>query len=197
MGGRWSLTSIVLAVVSAGCDAPPSEGGAVPGRTTTEIMVNAAGAIPRGLPAHMMVGLFEDHGGTWMRNSGVPWDVRYRYFTKGWVNNWGWGAYDGGWALSYFRESDANGFIPAVAYYQMNGEPGGGEPQFLAKAQTVSTMRGYFGDSGGRPTLVLESVAADGPSFTLTEVSPGRLSGVGTSSLPWHPRGTIDLLRNR
>src|SRR5688500_6667597 len=66
----------------------------------------------------------------------------------------------------------------------------GGQP-------TTVHVRGYFGDSGGRPTLVLESVATDGPSFTLTEVSPGRLSGVGTSSLPWHPRGTIDLLRNR
>lgn len=66
----------------------------------------------------------------------------------------------------------------------------GGQP-------TTVHVRGYFGDSGGRPTLVLESVAADGPSLTLTEVSPGRLAGVGTSSLAWHPRGTIQLLRDR
>ena len=56
---------------------------------------SASGGIPAGLPARLLVGLFEDTGGTWMKNSGVPWDVRYRYFTKGWVNNWGWGAYDG------------------------------------------------------------------------------------------------------
>jgi hypothetical protein len=64
----------------------------------------------------------------------------------------------------------------------------GGQP-------TTVHVRGYFGDSGGRPTLVLESVASDGPSLTLTEVSPGRLSGIGTSSLAWQPRGSIDLQR--
>jgi hypothetical protein len=66
----------------------------------------------------------------------------------------------------------------------------GGQP-------TTVHVRGYFGDSGGRPTLVLESVASDGPALTLTEVSPGRLSGVGTPALPWQPRGTIDLQRER
>jgi hypothetical protein len=66
----------------------------------------------------------------------------------------------------------------------------GGQP-------TTVHVRGYFGESGGRPTLMLESVAADGPSFTLTEVAPERLAGVGTSSLPWHPRGTIQLQRER
>ena len=52
----------------------------------------AAGPIPAGLPARQLVGLFEGPGQTWMKSSGVPWDVRYRYFTKGWVNNWGYGA---------------------------------------------------------------------------------------------------------
>jgi len=47
----------------------------------------AKGAIPAGLPARELVGLFEDTGATWMKSSGVAWDVRYRYFTKGWVNN--------------------------------------------------------------------------------------------------------------
>src|SRR4051812_31173050 len=59
----------------------------------------AWGTIPQGLPARMAVGLFEDSGQTWMKNSAVKWDARYRYFTKGWVNNWGWGAYDGSWGL--------------------------------------------------------------------------------------------------
>ena len=72
-----------------------------------------------------------------MANSGVPWDARYRYLTKGWVNNWGWLPYDGTWALNYMKECDAQGRIPAFQYYQMNGEPGGGESQFLAKAQNA------------------------------------------------------------
>jgi len=62
------------------------------------------------------------------------------------VNNWGWGANDGGWGLSYFNECAAQGFIPAVSYYQMNGEDGGAEAQFLAKVQNASTMASYFGD---------------------------------------------------
>jgi hypothetical protein len=62
---------------------------------------------------------------------------------------------------------------------------------------TTVHVRGYFGDSGGRPTLLLESVATDGPSLTLTQVSPDRLTGVGTPAMPWHPRGSIDLQRQR
>src|SRR3569832_1051645 len=61
----------------------------------------AKGVVPAGLPARVLVGVFEDSGQTWMRNSAVSWGARYRYFTKGWVNNWGWGAYDGSWGLSY------------------------------------------------------------------------------------------------
>jgi hypothetical protein len=106
----------------------------------------AVGTIPAGLPARLEVGLFEGPGETWMKSSGVPWDVRYQYFTKGWVNNWGWGSNDGGWGLSYMNECASQGFIPAVSYYQMNGEPGGSEAQFLAKVQSVSTMASYFGD---------------------------------------------------
>src|SRR3569832_2217220 len=82
----------------------------------------AAGAIPAGLPARQLGGLFEDTGATWMTSSGAPWDVRYRYFTKGWVNNWGFGAYDGSWGLGYMRECDGQRFIPAVQCYQMSGE---------------------------------------------------------------------------
>ena len=52
-----------------------------------QIVGASAGSIPAGLPARLQVGLFENTGATWMKNSGTPWDVRYRYFTKGWVNN--------------------------------------------------------------------------------------------------------------
>jgi hypothetical protein len=129
----------------------------------------AAGVIPAGLPARVEVGLFEGSGKTWMKDSGVPWDMRYQYFTKGWVDNWGWGNYDGKWALDYMRECDAQRFVPAVQYYQMNDEAGGGEDQFLAKAQNAATMKSYFGDfkimmqrakEFGKPVVVF--VEADG-----------------------------------
>src|SRR5690606_39054236 len=132
----------------------------------------AYGRIPSGLPARLEVGLFEEHGGTWMKSSGADWDMRYRYFTKGWVNNWGWGAYDGGWGLSYMQETDSQGMIPAIQYYQLFGEAGGGESATLAKVQNSSTMASYFGDfkilmqrakDFGKPVVVL--LEADGFGF--------------------------------
>ena len=138
----------------------------------------AKGAIPAGLPARQLVGLFEDTGATWMKNSAVSWDVRYRYFTKGWVNNWGWGAYDGSWGLGYMRECDGQRFIPAVQYYQMNGEAGGGESAFLQKVQNATTMRSYFGDfkllmqrakDFGKPVIIL--IEADGFGFLQQQAS--------------------------
>ena len=80
--------------------------------------------------------------------------------------------YDGSWGLSYMRECDGQRFIPAVQYYQMNGEAGGGESAFLQKVQNATTMRGYFGDfkllmqrakDFGKPVIVL--LEADGFGF--------------------------------
>jgi hypothetical protein len=159
--------AVIAATAIAGC--APGAGDDL--EETQEALAGevAAGTIPAGLPARLLVGLFEDHAGTWMSSSGARWDVRYRYFTKGWVNNWGWGAYDGSWGRAYFDETNQLGLIPAVQYYQMHGEPGGGESAFLAKAQNATTMRGYFGDfkilmqrarEYGKPVLIL--LEADG-----------------------------------
>src|SRR5436190_23241539 len=167
---------VIVAAAVASCadvesDVDPSADAVVAGGT-------AKGPIPAGLPAREIVGLFEDTGGTWMKTSGAAWDVRYRYFTKGWVNNWGFGAYDGSWGLGYMRECDGQRFIPAVQYYQMNGEAGGGESAFLAKVQNATTMRGYFGDfkilmqrakDFGKPVLIL--VEADGFGFLEQQTS--------------------------
>ena len=38
-----------------------------------------------------LIGPVRGHRRQLDENSGVPWDARYRYFTKGWVNNWGYG----------------------------------------------------------------------------------------------------------
>ena len=73
---------------------------------------------------------------SWMTTSGTRWDARYRYFTKGWVNNWGWGDYNGSWGLDYMKECDAQGFVPVVQYYQLFAEPGGGESSSLVMAMT-------------------------------------------------------------
>ena len=59
--------------------------------TTSTVAGSAAsGSVPALLPARLSVGLMEDPGATWMKTSGVPWDMRYHYFTVGWRNNWGW-----------------------------------------------------------------------------------------------------------
>jgi hypothetical protein len=110
-----------------------------PGRQ--DLPLAALTVSPSGLPDKLLVGLFENPGGTWMKNSGVPWNARYCYLTKGWVNNWGWSAYDGSWALDFMKESDGIGAVPVVEFYQMNGEAGGGESQFWAKTQDAATMK--------------------------------------------------------
>jgi hypothetical protein len=153
----------------------------------------AKGAIPAGLPARVMVGLFEDTGSTWMKNSGVRWDSRYRYLTKGWVNNWGWGGYDGTFALSYFNESSAQGFVPAVQFYQIFGEAGGGEAQTLQKLQNASTMRAYFGDfkllmqrakDFGKPVVVLLEADAFGFLQQQTSSNPNAAAAIASSGMP-------------
>ncbi len=103
-------------------------------------------AVAAELPTSMLVGLFENPGNTWMKNSGVPWNARYVYLTKQWVNNWGFGQADGNFALNYMKECDGIKTVPVISFYQMNGEPGGGEGQFLTKVQTPATMKSYFGD---------------------------------------------------
>jgi hypothetical protein len=99
-------------------------------------------------PSTLLVGLFENPGSKWMDSSKVPWNARYCYLTKEWVNNWGWGKYDGAYALSYFKECDALNTIPYIAYYQVNGESPFpyDESKFLVKCQTDSTMKSYFSD---------------------------------------------------
>jgi len=151
------------------------------------------GALPRGMPPRMMVGLFEQWGGTWLRDSAVPWDVRYAYFVKGWSNNWGWGAHDGSMATSFFNECSSGGFIPAVQFYQMTGEAGGGEAQFLQKTQNAATMATYFGDfkllmqrakDFGKPVIVM--LEADGFAFLEQQTSqnPNTYAAIAASGLP-------------
>jgi hypothetical protein len=190
---RLLLSLALLALGACGpelADAPDAES-----LSTQEaaLVGPVAGRIPTGLPARLLVGLFEDAGQTWMRDSAVPWNVRYRYLVKGWANNWGWGAYDGSWGLQYLRECDAQGFIPAVQYYQVNGEPGGGEDQFLAKTQNATTMRSYFSDfkmfmqrarEFGKPVLVMVEADGFGLLQKQTQSNPHAYAAVAATGLP-------------
>src|SRR5258706_568857 len=147
MKRSWSLLFACVAwLVGCSGGSRPESGDRVERTTESLAGSSAAGTLPAGLPSKLLVGLFEDTGSTWMKTSGVAWGTRYRYFTKGWVNNWGFGAYDGSWGLSYLRECDSQGYVPAVQYYQIVAEPGGSESAMLSKVQNPSTMASDFGD---------------------------------------------------
>lgn len=163
------------------------------GSTVVPEAGSVPGTLPAGLAPQMLVGLFEDGGQTWMKNSGVPWNARYRYLVKGWSNNFGYGQLDGSFARGYFDECAAQNAVPAVAYYEMNGEPGGGESSFLAKAQNVATMTDYFSDfkllmqrvkDFGKPVLVL--LEADGYAFIEQQAKedPTTAAAVASTGLP-------------
>ncbi len=111
----------------------------------------ASGHIPTGLSPHLGIGFQEDNGGTWLQNSGVKWDYRWAYFSPtspgvDWYNDWGYGAADGSFATTYFEECDAQGFIPVVQYFNLNGDyaPAGDTTQTLTKLQSASNMNDYF-----------------------------------------------------
>jgi hypothetical protein len=185
----------VLAICAAACGAQQgvdgqSAGNGDPAELTA---TGALGSVPVGLPAHLGVGLAEQNGQSWMKSSGVAWDYRYMYLTKGWSNNWGWGALDGSFALGYMNDAAASGFTPVLTYYQVNGEAGGGEAQFLAKVQNATTMKGYFSDfkllmqqakNFGKPVIV--HVEPDGFGFLEQQSggNPNAAAAVASTGLP-------------
>jgi hypothetical protein len=189
----WTLAGLLCLLASFGCGHGAVEDTSLAEERAAIAGEAASGSIPTGLPARVMVGLFEDTGASWMRTSGVRWDSRYRYLTKGWVNNWGWGANDGSFALNYLRECDQQGYVPAVQYYQIFAEPGGGESATLAKVQNATTMRSYFGDfkllmqrvkDFGKPALVL--LEADGVGFLQQQSNhnPNAYAAIADSGMP-------------
>jgi len=192
------LSLALLACAACGPELPGDASSDNPSLDTLDtqeapVVTPSAGSIPAGLPSRLLVGLFEDTGQTWMKDSAVPWDVRYRYFTKGWVNNWGWSAADGSWGKQFMTESAAQGFLPAIQYYQVNSEPGGGEFQFLEKAQNATTMRSYFSDfkvlmqqakSFGKPVLVLMEADGYGYLQQQSKENPNAYAAVAATGLP-------------
>jgi hypothetical protein len=184
-----------LAICAAACGAQQGVDGQSAGSSDPAALTatGALGSVPVGIPAHFGVGLAEQNGQTWMKSSGVTWDYRYMYLTKGWSNNWGWGALDGSFALGYMNDAAAGGFIPVFTYYQVNGEAGGGEAQFLSKVQNVATMKGYFSDfkllmqqakNFGKPVIV--HVEPDGFGFLEQQSggNPNTAAAVASTGLP-------------
>jgi len=160
---------------------------------SAQSLAGVQGPVPIGLPNRLLVGLFEEAGKNWMRDSGVPWDVRYRYFTKGWANNWGWSPNDGSWGTTFMKESFTQGYIAAPVFYQLFAEPGGGEGESLAKVQNATTMRSYFSDvrllmqrakEHGKPMLVLVEPDAAGFLQRQTNSNPNAYAAVAATGLP-------------
>ncbi len=161
----------VLALLGCGAEAPSND---EPIATIEQPLLGsqATGSVPTGLPARLMIGLNEGRGGTWMAQSGVPWDLRYQYLSKNWVTNWGHGDRDGKYALDYFYESYDQGRVPAVQFYQIVEEQPAGENTMLTKMGDSATMASYFTDfkilmqrakEYGGPVLVM--IEADGYGF--------------------------------
>lgn len=185
--GRISVALVVLCLFA--CETQQVGEQEKSGNPSAEL----SGSVPAGLPQHFGVGLAEQNGQTWMKTSGVPFDYRYMYLTKGWDNNWGFGPLDGSFALGYMNDAAAAGFTPVLTYYQVNDEVGGGEAQFLAKTQTATTMKGYFSDfkllmqrakDFGRPVII--HVEPDGFGFLeqQTHDNPNTPAAIASTGLP-------------
>ena len=178
-------------MVSA-CASPETSGEPL-GKTEQAVVgASASGSVPTGLPARFMIGLF-DTDRQWMRDSMVKWDVSYQYFTKGWIDNYGFGMADGLYASGALYDSHDAGFLPAIQYYQIVGEPGGGESQMLSKLQNVNTMKSYYSDfkvlmqrvkEYGAPALIL--LEADGYGFAQLQSGSktGASAAVASTGLP-------------
>ncbi len=193
---------VALALAGCGCGAARSPAPATiaprlvqtgsPGAGAPSA-AGVAGTVPRALPARLLLGLVETAGDTWMRDSAVPWDVRYAYFTDGWIDGWGSRPADGSWGLAYLRECVAHGFIPAVTYYQMLGEPGGGEGAFLSKARSPATMASYFANfrtllqvakQAGGPVIIHLEPDGFGYLQQKSHGDPHAYAAVGATGLP-------------
>ena len=153
----------------------------------------AYGVVPNGLPGRLAVGLVSDPGDTWMPDSGVAWDMRYHYFVKGWRDNWGWDPTNSGqWGLGYLNECDAQGFVPVVQYYCMNGYSNYDESAFYATTGNAATHGGLLrrlqGADAALQGLRQAGAGASGRA-TATPTWRSRAGTTPTPTRPWPPRG--------
>jgi hypothetical protein len=164
-------------------------GGDLLGSVDRTVSSATAGSVPDGLPRRLMVGLYAQHGDTWMGSSGVPWDARFRFFAKGWSNNFGTGSDDGSWATTYMNEADAHGEVPVLAYIELMGTPGNDD---VLKIQDTTTMAAYFAHfkllmqrvrDFGKPVVVLLENTAFGYIEVGVRHDPTASAAVASSGL--------------
>jgi hypothetical protein len=196
LSAALSSTALAAGLGLTACSDPSTQ--PAPGENVAQarqgLGEQAFGAIANGLPARFLVGIRGAPGDTWLRDSGVAWDWRYQYLTKGWVSNWNNnGPRDGAFAYRYFFESYEQGMIPAVGFYQLLGEPGGGESATLEKLQNASLMGSYFADfrvllqqirAFGNPVVVILETDTFGFAESQSGTNPNVYAAVADSGLP-------------
>jgi hypothetical protein len=183
--GAW------LVAAASGCGGGGALLGTVDGAPAAIPPGATAGAVPAGLPQRLTVGLYAEHGDTWMSTSGVAWSVRHRFFVKGWADNFGFGDPDGSWGTDYMNECAAAGFIPGIMYMRLGGDVGGDTANTLPTLRVAATMAAYFADfkllmqrvkAFGRPVLIviepttfgyLEQQSRDDPTAPAAVASTG------------------------
>jgi len=193
----WILWGVLVLLAGCGGGASGTEPTITPATTPTATDTAGAAAygdVPAGLPPRLTVGLIEEPGDSWMRDSGVAWDLRYHYFTLGWRDNWGWDTGNSGsWGRNWMDECADQGFVPVVEYYELNGVDDGDESQLYATTRDTTAMAAYFDDfkvllqrakEFDRPVLVL--LEADGFGFLEQQTGddPDAYAAVAATGLP-------------
>jgi hypothetical protein len=108
---------------------------------------------PAALPARMLVGIKGDTD-SWMKASGVAWDVQWDYFNTqngaSWYNGFAGGAASTTWAAGWMQGIVADGYIPGVQYYELQNDyspstsDGANVLMGQKRLQSASTMNDYF-----------------------------------------------------
>jgi hypothetical protein len=184
-GGAGGTTGLDGAAAAGG-----TTSGTLPGST-------AAGAIPASLPSRMMVGVFApDNGETWMKQSGVKWDVRWVYLSgqhgQDWYNDWGYGSADGSWASDWFTQCDQQGFIPGIHLYNIGYGHDQGDAGLLTEIRNATFIANYFTEwkalmqlakKFGKPVIIVLEGDSFGMIEMLTKNDPNAAATIGSSGM--------------
>ena len=167
------------------------------GGSTSQPGSTSRGPIPASLPGHMLVGVFaSDDTETWIKQSGVKWDVRWTYLAgqhgADWYNSWGYGAADGSWIGDWFTQCDQQGFIPGVHLYNIGYGHDGGDSGLLTEVRTASFVSNYFTEfkvmmqkakAFGKPVIIVLEGDSFGMIEGLTGNDPNAAATIASSGL--------------
>jgi hypothetical protein len=124
------------------------------GTSTPASTASALAPVPPGMPTHFSFGVMNSPGDTALLNdmrthNGTAWDFRYQYLAGGVNTGKGWETWNspaGAFVTSYLQESQANGYIPTLVYYELR--------------QSTSTCTGCDDGSTDRTNLADPAVMA-------------------------------------